>query len=277
VVEVRSPHVIRGSTIQSGVLRDMLNVALTQFTGERDEAASWAAILSPNDVVGLKFNRSGAEGLGTTPVMAETLVGSLVDSGWPRSQIVPIELSEGLHQRLGTTRPCEGWQADEVEIGGKRDRLAAVLNQVTAIVNVPFVKSHNLAGMTCCLKNLSHALVKHPAQFHNRQCEQVADIVALAQINSKVRLHLVDALRFVIHDGPEASPEWVVDASRLICGSDGPAVDTVALELINQFRSSAALDKIGGSKGHLAYLTAASRLRLGRNDLHEIDWIRTSI
>ena len=65
--------------------------------------------------------------------------------------------------------------------GGPRDRLAGVLDQVTAIVNVPFLKTHNLAGMTCCLKNLSHALVKHPAQFHTGGCKEVADIVVFMQ------------------------------------------------------------------------------------------------
>jgi len=209
VVEVRSDHVLQTQIVHLDLLRDLLRAGLTALTGLGDEKQAWHSVLSADDIVGLKFNQSGATGLSVTEPMVATLVASLTDSGWDPAQIVPIEVPHALHETLGTTPPRRDWLPEEVQFGEVRDRLSGVLEQVTAIINVPFLKHHNIAGVTCCLKNLSHALVKHPARLHHGKCSPyIGDVVALPQIRGKLRLHVVNALRIVIVPTPALPISW---------------------------------------------------------------------
>ena len=275
VVEVRSDHVFKTQVVRLDLLRDLLKVGLTALTGLGDEKQAWHSILSLDDIVGLKFNQAGATGLRVTEPMVATLVASLTDSGWDSAQIVPIEVPHALHEKLGTTSPRRDWLPDEVPFGEVRDRLSGVLEQVTAIINVPFLKHHNIAGMTCCLKNLSHALVKHPARLHRTKCSPyIGDIVALPQIRGKLRLHVVNALRIVIDKGPDARPPNIVDRGALLLGLDPVALDSIGLEILNRVRLRGGLGKIEDYQGEVTFLPAAAARGLGRCELHQIEYVR---
>lgn len=249
----------------------MLDKGLSLATGTASSAEAWQSILRPDDVVGLKFNRCGADGLGTTVALAETLIDSLTAAGFDPSQLVPMEVPEVIYQQRSVTRPDMGWQREETEFASGSDRLAAVLQQVTAIINVPFVKTHNIAGLTCCLKNLSHALVKHPARFHGNHCSPyIADIVAVPQIHSRLRLHLVNALRVVVDGGPQAHDDSIHGAGALYFSTDPVAADAVALEEVNRIRLDRSLPPIERRGGLLDYLQVADQHGLGRSEIADI-------
>jgi hypothetical protein len=278
VAEIRSELVLVGRSVHPTLLRDMLAVGLTTITGRKDPAEAWRTLLAPDDVVGLKFNQSASASLGVTPPMVEALVGSLTAAGWDAKRIVPIEIPDALYEKLGTTRPRQDWLADEVQFGEVRDRLSGVLEQVTAIVNVPFLKHHNIAGVTCCLKNLSHALVKHPARLHGNKCAPyIGDIVALPAIRQKLRLHVVNALRIVTDKGPEATEPFVHDYRGLLFGVDPVAVDAIGLEILNRVRTDGGLGKIEEAQGEIAYLSMAASRGLGHHELHEVEHLRVRI
>jgi hypothetical protein len=268
---VRADGVVSGWKVHRRLLAEMLEKGLTVVTGKSSGAEAWRTILRPDDIVGLKFNRSGADGLGTTVAMAETLVNSLTAAGFEPSRLVPIEVPEVIHRERGTTRPDPGWAPQETAFGSGTDRLAAVLDQVTAVINVPFLKTHNIAGVTCCLKNLSHALIKHPVRFHASHCSPyIADIVALPPIRGKLRLHLVNAMRVVFDGGPEATEESIHDAGALYFATDPVAMDSVAVEEINRLRLARSLPAIDREGPLLDYLRAASARNLGRSAIHDI-------
>jgi hypothetical protein len=65
VVEVRSDPVLVGQTVHPGLLREMLGLGLTVITGQDDPRRAWHTLLTPDDVVGLKFNQVGAANLGS--------------------------------------------------------------------------------------------------------------------------------------------------------------------------------------------------------------------
>ena len=274
-MRVRSDNVIHVHQVDRRVLAQMLNQGLTALTGASSGTQAWKELLKPDDIVGLKFNRSAADALGTTLPMADVLIRSLADAGFAPSQIVPIEVPDAVYGETGVGRADEDWAAQETAFGSGRDHLAGVLDQVTAIINVPFLKTHNIAGLTCCLKNLSHALVKHPARFHANHCSPyIADIVALPQIRDKLRLHIVDSLRMVFDGGPEARHGAVASAGVLIFGADPVAVDTVGLENINLKRFEEGLQPIRPHGGRLKYLPRAAELGLGCCELHDIALVK---
>jgi hypothetical protein len=272
VVQTRSDIVVNGRRVHPRVLAAMLDAGLTRLTGAPTSQEAWRRILKPDDVVGLKFNRSGAKELGTTEPLADALIQSLMAAGWDPARIVPIEVSPSTYDATRTSRPVTDWDDYEVDFGSGKDELASVLRQVTALVNVPFLKTHNIAGMTACLKNLSHALVKHPARFHGNRCSPyVGDIVALPQIRGKLRLNIVNALRIVFDGGPEVSSELTWPGGILLMGCDPVAVDTVGTELLNRVRKRNGLASLDADGGGAQYVEAAAARGLGCSELYQID------
>ncbi|MCH7838899.1 MAG: DUF362 domain-containing protein [Planctomycetes bacterium] len=277
VVEVQSDKVVVGPTVHPALPGEMLGKALTALTGAQSESDAWHHILRAGDVVALKFNRSAQQVIGTSSAMAEAVVTSLVEAGWRSDRIVCIEAPEGVARRLGTTQPMAGYEHTTSDFGSGSDQFAAVLNQVTALISIPYLKTHRMAGLTCSMKNLSHGLVKHPARFHRDGCAPfIADIVAHPQIRDKLRLCLVDAFRVVYADGPEATAETISDEGVLLVSKDPVAIDTVGLGLVNDIRKRKQLAPIQLPGGKQNYLTLAARRGLGISTPYNIDLVRVA-
>ena len=264
VVQATARDLVVGHKVHPTLLREMLQRLLTTITGERTEEAAWKAILKRDDIIGLKFNRSGQEVIGTSEVMADTIVTSILESGWRPDQVVCIEAPEAVERRYGTTKAQAGYATDATAFSSGSDQLATVLDQVTAIVDIPFLKTHNIAGLTCALKNLSHGFVRHPARFHGNGCSPfIADIVALPKIRGKLRLCVVDAMRVVFAGGPAAKSSAIADAGTLLASFDPVAVDTVGLELLNETRRRNGLRRIARSPAEVPQLRTAHESGVG--------------
>ncbi len=278
VIEVRSSYVVQGSTVHPQVLREMLAKTLTALTEKPTAQAAWQSILTPRDIVGLKFNRSGQTLLGTAPPFAEALIESLMDAGIAPENIVCMEEPDGLAARYGTTCPTCGFDKVPTEFGSGRDHLASVLDQVTAIISVPFLKTHNIAGLTCSLKNLSHALVKHPARYHAGGCSPyIADIVSIPRIRSKLRVCVVNALRIVFDKGPEGQGDTISDEGLILGSFDPVAIDAVGLEVLNKTRRERSLEPVTLSGRFVPFLRAAHLRGLGVAVSHGIKKIECSL
>ena len=278
VVQAQNRHVVKGLEVHHRLLAEMLQGTLTSLTDTPTIAQAWRSLLPQDDVIGLKFNRSGQQIIATTAALADVLIASLVDAGWPADQIVCIEAPPGVEARTGTRPARTGHDSKATDFGSGSDQLASVLNEVTALIDIPYLKTHNIAGMSCALKNLSHGLVKHPARFHGNGCSPfVADIVAIPQIRAKLRLCLVDALRVVYDRGPEATPETISGEGALIASRDPVATDALGLVLLNDIRRQRNLDPVAPSAEDLGYLAAAQQIGLGVARWHEIELRRAGI
>ncbi len=267
VVEVASDFVVRGTAIHDKMVQEMLDSALGHLTGKSSVADAWKQILKPDDIVAIKCNQSGANGLGTTEAFLDALIPSLRKAGFKNEQIIAIEAPETTYRSHEVRRPEIGWTESAVTFASGSDHLAKWLDKVTAIINVPFIKTHNIAGMTCTMKNLSHALVKHPARFHDNGCSPfIGDIYSLGAIRNKVRLHLVNGLRVVFDGGPEARHDGIWDAGIVLAGTDPLAIDLEALRLLNGQRAILGLSEIRNSPAQTPYLSHATKIGLGVSD-----------
>jgi len=255
----------------------MLERSLTTLTGATSGKDAWRTILSPRDVIGIKFNRSGQTALGTTPTVADVLLASLIDAGWSPEQIVCIEAPTETVSRFDTHPMIEGYAPRETDFGSGADRFAAVLDQVTALISVPFLKTHNIATMTCSLKNLSHGLIKHPGRYHGGGCSPfIADIVAASPIRAKLKLCVVDALRVVHDGGPSVVIGGVKDAGLLLVSKDPVAADTVGFSILNDLRLKKGLNTLRFPTPERNYLRLAAEKKLGVCDWHQIDLVDTT-
>lgn len=275
VVVARETHLIDGPTVHRTLLAETLQAMLLSLTGKPTPKEAWATILKPDDIVGLKFNRSGQGVINTSSALADVLIESLGSAGWGRSRIVGFEFPREVESNAGTLPPRPGYDAHLTDFSSGADHFASALGQITALINVPFLKTHNLAGMTCSLKNLSHGLIKHPARYHAAGCSPyIADIVAADPIRSKLRLTLVDAMRVVYKGGPSATARSLANEGVLLMSRDPVAVDAVALEVLNRARERFGLPEIASSAADIPYLAAAHRLGLGIAVRHGIKTVR---
>jgi uncharacterized protein (DUF362 family) len=139
--------------------------------------------------------------------------------------------------------------------------LARYLFDADAIINVPFLKTHQIAGMSGCLKNLSHALIRHPAQFHANGCSPyVGQVVGSREVSSRLKLNLMNAVRVVVDGGPGARTENTVGYGGLLLGFDPVAMDYAGLSILAAERHRLGL------RGGLAvrYLASSAEMGLGR-------------
>ena len=286
VVEVRSQRAIIGRRIHESSLINAVDQAIRRLTDKNRTDDAWHALLQDDDVIGLKFNRSGASDLGTTDPLVRVLVGSLLKAGWGPEKIVLIETPHRLVEELKTQPRREGWRSEATHFGSGADPLAAVLDQVTAIVNVPFLKANRIAGMSGCLKNLSHALCKHPAHYHDnvepepergvlkpgRACAPyVGDIVASPPIRDKLRLHIVNALRTLREPVFTPTESTIETYGGIIAGRDPVATDMIGLEILNQQRRACNQPPLAAPDEPLPHIHAASQAGLGICNLDFID------
>ncbi len=243
------------------------------LTGASSVDEAWHRILKTDDIVLLKFNRSGAGQLGTCPAVAAELVESLVSAGWNPQQLMLLEAGDDLPALPRTRQPDLRWQGARIQFGRSgSDCFLAALDEATAIINVPFLKTHHLAVMTACLKNLSHGLIRQPIRFHGNGCDPaIGEIVASDQIRDKIRLNVVNALRVPFDKGPEAGEQDITTAGALLLGRDPVACDAVGFSILNEIRALRQKKPLMAGARIPPQLATAADLGVGRFDTEFIE------
>lgn len=272
VADIRAREVVAEASLHETLLREMIEDGVRLATRATTLEEAWSRLFKSDDVIAIKFNQVGYEAYGTTDVFAAQLVEVLKRAGIGPDRIMLIEVPTRLAKTLGTRPAVFGWSGGKVSFGSGEDELPAWLQEAGAIINVPFLKTHNLAGMTGCLKNLSHAMIRSPKLCHANGCAPfVGDILALPQIRSKLRLHIVNALRATFDRGPVPRPETSWIHSGILVSTDPVATDHVGLDILNSERARHNLAPVGDRNGHLPYIHAATANKLGTDDQDYID------
>lgn len=273
VVDVRSAGVSRPTAINMATLSDMLDQGTQVLTGAASPTEAWRSILGSAERIVIKFNSVGARVLKTTEPLAKLLVQRVGAAGYDQEQITLVEAPAPLANELGTARAARGW-GGEIEVGGRPEQLAQYLFEADAIINVPFLKTHQIAGMTGCLKNLSHALVRHPMRYHANGCSPyVGQVVGAQEVSSRIKLNLVNALRVVVDHGPDARAEDIVEYGGLLFGFDPLAVDNVGLSILAVERKNRGLE--GGLT--IRHLASAAEMGVGRWRPADIDRVAVGV
>ena len=140
----------------------------------------------------------------------------------------------------------------EVEIpGAKRLRKMMqhrLIKECDVFINVPVLKHHGGAHMTCCMKNLMGTVSKRTQQyFHGNDLHQcIAECCAYR----KPDLNVVDAYRVMTKRGPRGVDlSDVVIMKYQMIGTDPVALDTAAARLIKFNLNRIGHIRIGESLG----------------------------
>jgi hypothetical protein len=266
VIEARSQRIVHGAAIDPAPLREMLDHSIRALTGERTADSGWRAVLGNAQRIVLKFNSVGADVIDTTDSVARQLLKQIIRAGYSASRIVVVEAPTMLRYEFGTAEVPSGWGAP-IRLGPNYEDLAGYLLDCDALINIGFLKTHQIAGMSCCMKNLSHALIRHPARYHSNGCSPyVPQIISQPPVSSRMRLNIVDALRPVIKNGPDANEDDIESYGGLLMGFDPLAVDWIARSLLEIQRRRHGLDGL-----RVPYLRDAALMGAGRAHPAEIE------
>lgn len=159
----------------------------------------------------------------------------------------------------------------EVSIPGgvtlKKAKIHEALIEADAWINIPVLKNHGGAKMTCAMKNYM-GIVWDRGYFHQNDLQQcIADICTW---DKKPVLNIVDAYRMMHQNGPQGkSAADVATLKSLIVSTDIIAADTAALALFNQVKK---LDM--EAVGHIG---KGEALKLGTTDLKKMNIKRIKI
>ncbi|MCO6436880.1 MAG: DUF362 domain-containing protein, partial [Phycisphaerae bacterium] len=236
-------------------------------------AGAWRALLGDAKSVAVKFNQVGAPTIGTTERCATAIVESLAEADYAPDRVVLVETAERVRRELGCRGPVSGWGAS-IPVGENQEQVARWLLEADAVVNVPFLKTHQIAGMSGCLKNISHAVIRHPARYHANGCAPyVGQVISAKEVSEKLRVHVMDAVRIVVRNGPDARVEDVVGLGAVFAGVDPVAVDTVALESLGVERLRLGLPGLID----VPSLVAAGQMVVGRWRPAEIDRVQINL
>src|SRR5579884_273130 len=267
VVRVHSEKSIdsRSAQVDRAVVKRMLSVGMRQLTGERRDEDCWAHFVSPEDIVGIKVNCSGAPHIMSSPEIVAGIVENLVAIGVPPRHIWIYERFLGQLKSVGyekcVPQGVNIWAAEsssrgsiagydpnvyvEVDFFGEEDTRSFMVRPVaetfTKIINVPKMKEHQAAGVTGCLKNISYGHFSNVDRSHRfAKTNTYSFIGTLASVEpnpTKVVLHIMDGLSGVWHAGPFSEyPQFRFYPKQILFGTDPVAMDRILLDVIEAKR-----------------------------------------
>jgi uncharacterized protein (DUF362 family) len=154
----------------------------------------------------------------------------------------------------------------EVAIPGaislKKTRVHELILEADVFINVPVLKEHSGAGMTCAMKNLM-GIAWDRGDFHQLGLDQcIADI----GLFRKPALNIVDAAKVMLSGGPRGHAGSRYDEQQmLILSSDIVAIDAVGARTL------------GKAPSDFGYIAKAEERGLGTSDLSRLNIRRLSL
>jgi len=265
VAEIRSPALLNNGVPSFEHIRTAISLGVRELAGTGKAADAWRSLFSPTDTIGIKFNHVAGKELHGNAEIARALVSELVDGGISAKQILIIE---GEHIR-GTTRANPEADPARFDACGKRLWFRKYMTQqITALINVPLLKHHAIAGVSLGLKNLSHGTIWNPSHFHRDHCDPaIGSIVSLPPLRDKLRLTLCNALFGLADEGPYAVNEKLMwKPSAILMSRDVVALDTVGLGILRARRRPMGLPTLEEADQPPKHIATAARIGLGIAD-----------
>jgi uncharacterized protein (DUF362 family) len=289
VVTARDAHLRGGgSSLDSGRLLNMLDRAVQALYATDSPEQAWQRIVRPGEVVGLKVNGLAGRGMSTNILLVELICERLREAGitgkdlviWDRLnadlESAGFRLASRGDQPRVMGNDAAGYEEDLAVFGSVGSLLSKVLTRVCdAVINVPVLKDHGIAGVTLALKNMFGA-IHNPNKYHlNVGDPYVADVNMLAPIRQKVRLHICDATTAEYEGGPSYMPQWAWPYNGLLVSRDPVALDTVGWQIIERKRAEKGMKSLEALKRAPRYIATAAdaQHRLGTNDLRLIEQV----
>jgi uncharacterized protein (DUF362 family) len=319
VVAVQSAGAIQKGVYQPETVQQMMRRGMIELTGADDWVTAWKQFVSPGERVGIKVNPVGQPHVISDASVVREIIAGLEAAGVKRKDIVVYDryraeffkagFDKWLPDGVRTSNATEKYDDIQQDITGydpehyfdlpltlpgyELDNVAArrsyaakfITQEVDKLINLPVLKDHQSAGVTLCLKNLSHGLVNNVCRSHGTRSLNACNMfipaaVSLPIIRNKVVLNILDGIKGLYHGGPGARPEFVWEHQTLYFGTDPVAIDRIGWEVIDAKRLAAGMPKLVEDKPDRfstfvhrqpEHVEIAGALGLGEWDREKID------
>jgi uncharacterized protein (DUF362 family) len=272
------------SSLDSAQIAKLLDRALQASFDCDSPLEAWKKVVRPGEVVGLKVNCLGGRGNATHPELVEIISERLQQAGIKEIVIWERQNSDLEHARYkiverGSGIRCFGndtlgFENELSTFGEAGSQVCRTLTQVCdAVINLPVLKDHGIAGVTLALKSMFGA-IHNPNKYHsNAGNPYVADVYALPPIRQKVRLHICDGINAQYEGGPSFMPQWMWPFNGLLVARDPVALDYVGWKIIENKRAEMGAKSLRELKREPTYIVTAAdaRHRLGTCDPKRIE------
>jgi len=325
VIAVESNNSIVSNVYQPEVVKQMMHKGLMELTGAPNWTDAWRVFVQPGDVVGIKVGPVGGKKLCSDPAVLHQIIDGIKQAGVPARDIVVYDryrkefMAAGFHRWLPegvrwswAAEEYDNWQLgmtgydpdvymdlplvkprDNPNDAHARRSYAAqfITKQVNKLINLPVLKSHQSAGVTITLKNLSHGLVNNVNRSHiNRELNAcnifIPAVVDLPVIRQKTVLHIVDGVRAGFNGGPGTPPQFIWPHKTMYFGTDPVALDKTGWRVIDAKRKLEGLppvaetgpgDPFNNYWGQPQHIELAGQLGLGVFADDEIELKKISV
>lgn len=275
---------------KADVARRLVERALTDLTGASNVTEAMKRFISPDDRVAIKINGIAGQTGHTMAVNFEVIlpvVEAVLGAGVPAKNIAVYE--QYPTYLMGSRVNVREWQLPEGIVTGthnNRDhempaiavfesvptRYCRFFTDATAVIDMTMMKDHSLCGFTGALKNITHGNIDNPEKHHAHQASpQIALLYNHPIVQSRVRLHIVDAFKIIYDKGPlDKDPRMRVPHGAIYASTDPVALDTIGTKVIDderKARGGMTLEKAGRSP---RYIARASELGVGIADMNRI-------
>lgn len=264
-------------------LREMLDASIMELTGLEKARDAWAVLFSPEERIAIKVNAFRNSLIWTHVPLVTALTDSLQDAGIPPEQIVIFDYRTSELEKAGFTINedgpgvrCYGTESNytpEGTVQGQDIELSNILLECDALINVPVLKSHMIAGLTFVMKN-HYGSIKSPDRYHGDIGNAIAELNALSPIKDRTRLIIGDALTACLRYGG-AFPYWISDriGDAILMSFDPVAADTIALQTLVQFLTDEGDESrsVRLEMSATRCLESGAALGLGTNDPANMD------
>lgn len=275
--------------LKEKIVSGLVHNAVMQITQSASKEKAWQSLFKPTDIVGLKLNCLSGKKMSPHVKVVEAIIQGLKFAGVKEKNIIVFERysreletagfptqyrTEGI-QCYGTDElPGNGYESEPQIAGSVGTCFSQIISRFcTAIVNVPVLKDHDLAGISAAMKNF-FGVIHNPNKYHSNNCNPyIAELCTHPYISGKVRLTICDAILAQYNGGPGYKPKWTWNYHGIIVGRDPVALDRVCHTIVEEKRKEMRLPSLKQANREPAYISTASMLGLGVDDIKKIDII----
>jgi uncharacterized protein (DUF362 family) len=191
----------------------------------------------------------------------------------PKAEVSPAFLGKLVWGDLGFVahRGVNPIAADAANTSTVSHLAKIVTSGVTKIINVPVMSQSETTGIAGCLYNMTLPNIdnwRRFTQYESMGAAAMVDIYRDPRIAQKVVLHIMDGLAAAYAGGPEAHPNFAVHSATLLASRDPVALDTIALQRIEQLRAKGHLSAVGNRAAHVQI---AGQVAIGNADRARIE------
>lgn len=274
---IASPSVADLVAVRGGEPAQMFDRAITAMGGiEQFIKPGQKVVVKPN----IGWARTPAEAANTNPDLVGHIVKLCLKAGAKEVKVFDNTCNEwqqcyqlsGIEKAVlaagGLIVPgnSESYYSEvELKLGRqlKKTLIHKAWLEADAIINLPILKNHGGARMTCVMKNLM-GIVWDRRYYHRTDLHQC--IADCATLSKKPILNIVDAYNVMMQNGPRGTGlADVAQKKALIMSRDMVAADTAAAAIM------------GLNHSDITYIGLAKELGVGENDLKKLKIERIAI